>query len=122
MQEESKIFPPTEWGETLFFSLLFNKKEDQHATPDWYLPYDVFVSRLRRRSVRHPHAGLAGNIADRPGAPVRRVCRHQRPHCGGGCPARRGGIGVGAALLRRDPGDHGRRWRPWLVRDQSPSL
>jgi len=35
MQEESKNVAPTAWGETLVFSLSFNKKEDQHATTDW---------------------------------------------------------------------------------------
>jgi hypothetical protein len=35
MQEESNIVAPPEWGKTLVFSLLFNKKEDQHATIDW---------------------------------------------------------------------------------------
>jgi hypothetical protein len=29
------MLPPPEWGETLNLSLLFDKKEDQHATIYW---------------------------------------------------------------------------------------
>src|SRR5436305_8360457 len=103
MQEESKIVAPTEWGETLVFSLSFNNKGDQHATNAWELPYDVFVSRHRCYPVRHPHACVAETDAVRPGALVWPVCRHQRNHCGGGGPAEHWREGMGIAPLRGHP-------------------
>src|SRR5260221_1891139 len=119
MQEESNIVAPTEWGETLVFSLSCNNREEQHATTYWKLPHNGIVSRHRRRSVRHTNACMAETIAGRPGALVWRVCRRQRNHCCGGCPAQQGRAGVGISPLRGHPGDPGGGGCPGIARHRS---
>src|SRR5712692_2859734 len=59
---------------------------------------------------------MAEAVAGRPGTPVRRVCRHQRNHCCGGCPAEHWGAGVEISALRGHPGYPGRRGRTDMAR------
>src|SRR5437764_13479242 len=100
MREESKVLAPTDWGQTLDVSLSFNNTGDRHATTDWELSYDVFVSRPGRDRVRCTDTGVAEAVADRSGALVRHLRRHQRDHRRGGCPAEHGDAGLGIPPLR----------------------
>src|SRR5437588_2932981 len=102
-----------------FFSLSINNKEEQHATTSWERSYDVFVSRHRRYCVRHLHFCLAAADAVWPGTLFWRVCRHQRSHYCGGCPAEQGRAGVGIAPVRGHPGYPGGGGCPGLARHHS---